>query len=172
MRRYLAAALACALLIATSTAARAAGSKPDPTAVRVLALNMYHEAKGEGRRGMLAVGWVVLNRMADEAFPKSVEGVVYQGCQFSWVCDDRADEPTGRNAWRTAMQLATELLTEPPADPTRGALWFNGAAVGHTELGSRVAAATRIGNHLFYTRTDRLPKPAPKPYHKVMYASR
>jgi N-acetylmuramoyl-L-alanine amidase len=172
MRRYLAAALACALLTATSTAARAAGAKPDPEAVRALALNMYHEAKGEGRKGMLAVGWVVLNRLADEAFPKSVEDIVYQGCQFAWVCDDRIDAPSGHSTWSTAMRLAKELLTEPPADPTRGALWFNGAAVGHTTLGTRVAAATQIGNHLFYARADRLPKPAPKPYHKLLYASR
>ena len=32
--------------------------------IRIMALNMYHEARGEGRLGMLAVGWVVLNRMA------------------------------------------------------------------------------------------------------------
>jgi hypothetical protein len=71
------------------------------------------------------------------------------------------------------MQLSTDLLTEqPPTDPTRGALWFNGAAVGHTTLGTQVAAATQIGNHLFYARADRLPKPAPKPYHKLLYASR
>jgi spore germination cell wall hydrolase CwlJ-like protein len=33
-----------------------------------MALNMYHEARGEGRLGMLAVGWVVLNRMADRSY--------------------------------------------------------------------------------------------------------
>ena len=58
-----------------------------------MALNMYHEARGEGRLGMLAVGWVVLNRMADKAYPETVAEVIYQGCQFSWVCDRRSDWP-------------------------------------------------------------------------------
>jgi spore germination cell wall hydrolase CwlJ-like protein len=172
MRRFIAAALACAFAVLNPTVAGAAQPKPDRKAVEALALNMYHEAKGEGRKGMLAVGWVVLNRTQDEAFPRTVEEVVYQGCQFSWVCDDRPDAPTDRRAWQAAVKLAQELLSEPPADPTHGALWFNGAAVGHDRLGPEVAASTRIGNHLFYAPAERLPKPKRKPYHAVLWASR
>jgi spore germination cell wall hydrolase CwlJ-like protein len=172
MRRLLAAALACVFTIVAPMAARAAEPKPDPRAVQALALNMYHEAKGEGRTGMLAVGWVVLNRMADQSFPNSVEEIVYQGCQFSWVCSGQPVQPADRGAWRLAQQLARQLLKEPPRDPTRGALWFNGAAAGHGDLGGKVAASARIGGHLFYARADRLPKPRRKPYGAVLWASR
>jgi spore germination cell wall hydrolase CwlJ-like protein len=172
MRRLLAAALACVFALVAPMAAHAAVPKPDPRAVEALALAMYHEAKGEGPRGMLAVGWVVLNRMADDRFPKSVPEVVYQGCQFSWVCNGRSNRPTERSAWREAQRLARQLLEDPPADPTRGALWFNAAAIGHDDLGARVAASTRIGGHLFYAPAERLPVPARKPYRTVLWASR
>ena len=124
MRRWTAALLTCALALQASAASHAAPPPPDPKDVRVLALNMYHEAKGEGRQGMLAVGWVVLNRLADAAFPKTIEDIVYQGCQWGWTCDDRPDAPQPDGAWHQSLQLARHLLTLPPADPTRGAFGF------------------------------------------------
>jgi hypothetical protein len=111
MRRCLsiafATALACAALAgrgATAADPTAAGAAPDPGALEALALNIYHEAKGEGRRGMLAVGWVVLNRASDPAFPRRVEDVVTQGCQFFWLCDAHPDEPADGRAWRRALE--------------------------------------------------------------------
>ena len=124
-------------------------------AVRVMALNMYHEARGEGRTGMIAVGWVVLNRMADPAYPASVRGVVYQGCQFSWVCDRRSDRPRDGRAWRKALQLAAMMLSEPAPDPTRGALWYHATRIKRPNLGSPVTTAARIGRHVFYVRAVR-----------------
>src|SRR5215211_7866962 len=120
----LAAFLACAFFGRIQAAELAPPAKPaDPREVELLALNMYHEAKGEGRAGMLAVGWVVLNRLADPGYPKTLEGIVTQGCQFGWTCDDRPDEPSDARAWRAAVGLAERLLADdPPPDPTRGSL--------------------------------------------------
>lgn len=119
-----------------------------------MALNMYHEARGEGRRGMLAVGWVVLNRMADAAYPNSVAEVVYQGCQFSWVCDGRSDKPRDGRAWHGALRLARQLLTAPRGDPTHGALWYHADYVRRPNLGEPVTRVARIGAHLFYARPE------------------
>lgn len=164
----LAAVLACALAGRGAPAAAddpaAAGSAPDPVALQLLALNIYHEAQGEGRRGMLAVGWVVLNRATDPAFPHRVEEVVTQGCQFGWLCDDRPDGPEEGRAWRRALGVAGELLAaDPPADPTRGAMWFHHALREDPAWGDRIAPSARIGNHLFYAKTSRLPRPVAKP---------
>ena len=87
--------------------AREGAARPTPSVPEALgqvdgesrhcvALTMYWEARGEGRKGMLAVGSVVLNRVDDDRFPDSACGVVYQGgetppCQFSWWCDGRSD---------------------------------------------------------------------------------
>lgn len=56
---------------------------------------MYFEARGEGWRGMLAVGVVIRNRVAHPGYPSTICGVVRQGrlsdgrlrkwqCQFTF----------------------------------------------------------------------------------------
>ena len=139
-----------------------AGDGPSRRDVHVMALNMYHEARGEGRLGMLAVGWVVLNRMADEAYPKTVAEVVYQGCQFSWVCDRRSDRPRDQRSWRRALELAGEILSKTLADPTRGAMWYHASWLRHPPFGAGLARVARIGRHIFYARAGGEPRPAPR----------
>jgi spore germination cell wall hydrolase CwlJ-like protein len=58
-----------------------AGSNPGPDErltrdVHCLAQNIYHEARGEPMAGKLAVGHVVLNRMADRRFPQLACSVI------------------------------------------------------------------------------------------------
>ena len=55
MRRLGAAALICCLASAAAVQVRAGEAAADD--IRAMALNMYHEARGEGRLGMIAVGW-------------------------------------------------------------------------------------------------------------------
>ena len=54
--------------------------EPLPTvnekSVECLAMNMYHEARGQGTAGLLAVSSVVMNRVADERFPNNICGVI------------------------------------------------------------------------------------------------
>ena len=113
---------------------------------------MYWEARGEGRRGMLAVGSVVLNRVDDHRFPDNACGVVFEGgetppCQFSWWCDGKSDRPTHKGLWHDSLALADELLTDRPPDPTRGALFFHNTSIQKPWQRQKTA---RIGNHLFY----------------------
>jgi spore germination cell wall hydrolase CwlJ-like protein len=74
------------VLTARSTAER-------ERAVRCLANAVYYEAALEPDAGQRAVAQVVLNRVRDPNFPKSVCGVVYEGwerttgCQFSFTCN-------------------------------------------------------------------------------------
>lgn len=48
-----------------------------------LAINAYHEARGESDHGIIAVCWVVLNRA--QARKKTVEQIVLAPWQFSWA---------------------------------------------------------------------------------------
>ena len=48
-----------------------------------LANVIYHEARGESRRGQIAVGYVVLNRVKSSRYPNTISGVVWQPKQFS-----------------------------------------------------------------------------------------
>jgi len=124
----------------------------DLSAQRCVALAMYWEARGEGRKGMLAVGSVVLNRVDDQRFPDTACGVVYQGgetppCQFSWWCDGKSDRPTQQAAWNKSLTLARELLLTRPTDPTQGALFFHNTSIDAPWRRERTA---RIGSHIFY----------------------
>ncbi len=127
-------------------------SQAGTQAQHCVALAMYWEARGEGQQGMLAVGSVVLNRVADDRFPNSVCGVVYQGgekppCQFSWWCDGKSDRPTHEAQWAASLSLADELLMARTSDPTYGALFFHNTSIRSPWRRERT---TRIGNHIFY----------------------
>ena len=88
-------------------------------AVLCMALNAYHEARGQGIRGMLDVSQVVVNRTEaqDRRWPSETCRVVTQGgshrrgrCQFSWYCDGRGDLPRDAVAWEQAVTVARAVL--------------------------------------------------------------
>jgi spore germination cell wall hydrolase CwlJ-like protein len=123
-------------------------------ASRCLALALYWEAKSEGPDGMRAVASVVLNRVAHPGFPSTVCAVVTQGgeqppCQFSWWCDGKSDRPTDLQAWRLARQIAHAALAKPPADRTRGALFFHNTSIATPWVRKR-ERTVQIGRHVFY----------------------
>ena len=47
-------------------------AQPHDGSVECLALNMYHEARGQGTAGLLGVTAVVFNRMKDKRFPTTI----------------------------------------------------------------------------------------------------
>ena len=119
-----------------------------------LALAIYWEARGEPEKGKLAVGWTIINRERSPEFPSTVCGVVFDGgesppCQFSWWCDGKSDRPRDRESWIRSQVLAARLLTDPPPDPTRGALFFHSTSIAVPWKRPRTRTA-RIGNHIFY----------------------
>ncbi len=119
-----------------------------------LALSIYWEARGEIRRGMIAVGWTVLNRMQSEHFPSTPCDVVHQGgeqgpCQFSWWCDGKSDRPRDRDSWTAALLLSAKLLVDPPPDPTGGALFYHSVYIPLPWRRQRIRT-TQIGGHVFY----------------------
>jgi N-acetylmuramoyl-L-alanine amidase len=145
LRGALAAGLAA---LALAGPARAGGE-----AVRCLALATYWESKGCGRDDMTAVGWVVLNRIADPEFPQDACAVVRQGgetppCQFSWWCDGKSDQPEDGEDWRLAQSVADQLLADPPPDPSAGALFFHSKDLDAPWDDLQKVAS--IGCHIFY----------------------
>lgn len=150
-----------AFFVATAAAQPSAGETDEPGEIsemneqlRCLALSLYWEARSEGREGMIAVGSVVLNRVASEEFPATVCAVVYEGgetppCQFSWWCDGKSDVPRDDEMWKVALDVANELLTDPPIDPTQGGLFFHSTGI---EMPWRVARTrtVEILGHVYY----------------------
>ena len=120
--------------------------------IQCLATNMYYEARGEGERGMLAVGHVVMNRVQSGKFPSTPCSVIYQRsrsvCQFSWVCN-RRNSGVNHRQYNLAMDLANKVYYGKSIDITHGALYFH--AVYVRPYWSRIFRRTaQIGNHIFY----------------------
>jgi spore germination cell wall hydrolase CwlJ-like protein len=116
---------------------------------------VYFEARGESIKGQFAVAEVVLNRVDSGQFAGSVCGVVNQrgggACQFSYVCDGRADRMADPQARDIAERIAYVMLNGAPRTLTEGATYFhtNGVRPGWSRRFERTAA---IGDHLFYRR--------------------
>jgi len=151
--------IACVLAVALVCVActhRTADASPDPESLQCLALTLYWEARSDGRDGMLAVGWVVLNRLRSADYPKTICAVVRQGgehkgCQFSYWCDGNSDKPNPDEAWHLAQEVAHELLTNPPPDPTHGALYYHDASTVPS-WAHEFQQTARIGKHVYYRK--------------------
>lgn len=113
--------------------------------VECLAKNIYFEARGEPRKGQLAVAHVTVNRTKSDHYPNDVCSVVYQKKQFSWT----VDRPKIRNyeLYAEFKDMAYSVLQGETKDPTNGALFFHNTSAD-PGWGKRIRA--KIGQHIFY----------------------
>ena len=144
--------------------APAQAAVPVEKALHCLAMNIYHEARGEPEAGKYAVGHVVMNRVSNSRYPDEVCKVVRQGgfkrryrCQFSWWCDGKSDQPIDRAAWQTSKRIAYLVYAGFSVDPTRGAMWYHADYVSPYWRDAFTRSA-KIGQHIFYL--DRNKRPA------------
>lgn len=123
-----------------------------------LAKNIYHEAKNQPYKGMLAVGQVTLNRVNSRYWKNSICEVVYEGshkpfkCQFSWTCDKKPDKiDKSSKAWQLSKHAAVAIL-EQKVDVVGDATHFHADYV-HPYWADKIERITKIGNHIFYKET-------------------
>lgn len=124
-------------------------------AAQCLTAAIYYEARSEPIDGQRAVAQVVLNRVRDRAFPKSICGVVYQGaerqtgCQFSFTCDGSLNHPRDPAAWARAAAVAQAALAGMVYAPVGAATFYHANYVlpWWAPSLSRIGA---IGTHIFY----------------------
>ena len=113
-----------------------------------LATAIYFEAKGEPRRGQLAVAQVILNRTHSGRFPTTVCGVVKQRGQFSFVHGGRLPAaPRGCAAWHQALAIADKVLEGSAERVVSNALFFHARGV---TAGWHAVRVAQIGNQVFY----------------------
>jgi hypothetical protein len=124
-------------------------------AAECLTAAIYYEARSEPIDGQRAVAQVVLNRVRDRAFPKSICGVVYQGserstgCQFSFTCDGSMLQPRDPAAWGRAAAVAQAALAGLVYAPV-GAATFYHANYVLPWWASSLSRIGAIGSHIFY----------------------
>jgi N-acetylmuramoyl-L-alanine amidase len=142
-------AAAAAAGVACLAAGEARAADPAPQAVACLAEAVYHEARGKGEPGAIAVAHVVVNRAEDPEFPDTVCGVIGEGCQFSYRCDGRPEALTEPAERALAYRAAEVVLAGDAPDPTGGALFFHAASVDPGWFASRPRTGI-IGGNVFY----------------------
>jgi spore germination cell wall hydrolase CwlJ-like protein len=117
--------------------------------LKCLAKNIYHESRGEGLKGQVAVALVTLNRTKHDDFPDTVCGVVYEKGQFSWTSEKL--KITDREAWQDSIQLAKGILYNGLGShllPNFKALYFHSSKV--KPRWKHKSRPQKIGNHVFY----------------------
>ena len=120
-----------------------AGGKYSSGDVTLLAKVISAEARGEPYEGQVAVGAVVLNRVAHPSFPNSVSGVVYQSGAFSAVTDSNWSAAVTSSAKRAAQDAINGW------DPSGGALYYYNPAKTSNQWIRTRPVVTVIGNHIF-----------------------
>ena len=120
---------------------------------------VYYEARSEPVDGERAVAQVVLNRVRDRAFPKSVCGVVYQGserrtgCQFTFTCDGSLLRPREAVAWARARAVAVAALAGEVYAPVGSATHYHANYVSPWWAPS-LTRIGMVGSHIFYRWRD------------------
>lgn len=141
------------------------------TALLCLALNVYHEARGESFKGQVAVADVTMNRSFKTG--ESVCSIVTAYKQFSWLNDDfhpvwqwqkgrkvvtgekldrdwvKRNMPTDHDAWMESIQAARLALYGLAPDVTKGSTYYHAKYVNPAWKKEKVRVAV-IGQHVFY----------------------
>ena len=116
---------------------------------------VYYEARSEDMAGQMAVAEVVMNRVRDPRFPKSICEVVYQGqyrntgCQFTFTCDGSAHRKPAGLAWDRAKDIALHVMLGLNTPVTNKATHYHTDYVNPYWAPGLVETAT-IGTHIFY----------------------
>ena len=117
--------------------------------VNLLARLIHAEARGESREGKIAVGAVVLNRLAHPDYPKTIRDIIYQKNewvhQFSPVQDGSINMEPDRDSVEAALDAIRGV------DPTGGALFFYNPDTATDQWIKTLPTIKPIGNHVFAT---------------------
>lgn len=119
----------------TSVSAESSASSSD---LDLLAALIYCEAGNQSRDGKVAVGAVVLNRVASGSFANSISGVIYESGQFTPAMTGWLDQVVASGAPSDCYEAAQAALNGE--NPVGSALYFN--------VGS--GRGIQIGAHQFY----------------------
>lgn len=142
-----------------------------------LALNIYHESRGESISGQFAVAHTTMNRVRDRRYPNTLCGVVKDAadmrtdipslpainrCQFSWYCDGKPDTvyltkggkrlTLNINSFEVASVVALMTMTGMSSDNTQGATHYYNYKIVTPKWASHFTPTITVGNHTYLRR--------------------
>lgn len=121
-------------------------AKNDPEVI-CMAENLYHEARDQPIEGIIAVGFVTLNRVDHSYFPDTVCGVVYDPAQFSWTINP---PPVLEDvAWSRMLNIAYDIMNDEYFNNMFGVLYYHNHDVNPSWTREKTVAYV-IEDHIFY----------------------
>lgn len=131
-----------------------------------LAEALYFEARGESKKGIIAVGQVIVNRTEREAFKDTVVEVVEEKkwngskwvCQFSYICKMmNSNKPLQMKKERANQMkiIARGVLDGIYPDYSNGADHFISSKIGIPNWAKKMALVSDIGGHIFLDSTKK-----------------
>lgn len=111
--------------------------------VHLLSRIVHGEARGESYTGMVAVAAVVLNRVSDSNFPKTIAGVIYQSGAFDAVSDGQINLTPDKQSIKAAKDALNGW------DPTHGCLYYWNPSTATSKWVWSRDIVTQIGKHVF-----------------------
>ena len=111
--------------------------------IDLMARVVYAESRGEPYKGQVAVAAVIINRLKNPNFPKTVYEVVYQPWAFSSTIDGQIYLTPDSNAYKAVYDAINGY------DPSYGALFFYNPVLSTSTWIFTRPVTIQIGNHIF-----------------------
>jgi spore germination cell wall hydrolase CwlJ-like protein len=125
-------------------------AKPGKSDARTCLIRaMYFESNRSSRDGLMAVGTVVMNRVASPRFPNTICGVVGQPGQFAAGV---LTSPLDPRQLPLVERTADAILAGERYKPIGDAMWFH---VSSLQIPYRVEYMAVAGGNAFYRRSGR-----------------
>lgn len=116
----------------------------------MLSTALLYEARGESKKGQIAVLDVITNRVKSGRYPNTVKGVISQRKQFSYVGKEHLQSKPSKKSVDKAYKLTYDYLN---GDVQRvlpeSSLWYHTTKVNPV-WNRKMVVEARIGNHIFY----------------------
>jgi N-acetylmuramoyl-L-alanine amidase len=114
--------------------------------VYLMAQIVYAESRSEPYEGKVAVASVILNRLKNPSFPKSVEEVIKQKGAFSCLQDGQIDVIPDKISYDAVLEALKGK------DPTNNAVFFYNPKIATCGWMKNVSKKNvrPIGNHVFF----------------------
>ena len=130
-------------LAALGVSGNSGNGKFSQSEIALLSRIISAESRGEPYEGQVAVGAVILNRIAHPSFPNTLSGVIYQPGAFSCLYDGQFDQPVAASAEQAARDAMNGW------DPTGGSIYYYNPKTATSKWILSRPVMTVIGSHKF-----------------------
>jgi spore germination cell wall hydrolase CwlJ-like protein len=132
---------------------RAAQENREATCLSKIA---YFEARGksEGKKGMILVGAVTLNRVKSKGYGGSVCSVMRKKNAYSWYSDGLSDIPKDKERYKLARTVAKELLSGRYKSTLPSKVLYFKNCNTESAFFDKLRLYSRHSNHCFYYQKE------------------